>query len=119
MVPATELEIGNNQIWLKVFNGNCYGTDTVNIVVIDNSSVYEHDKSLILFYPNPALTFLQIMIKPDVTPDRITIYNQSGIMLFNIRPSKSIIDISEIKSGIYIVEAVFNNEIIRRKLVIN
>lgn len=119
VIPATELQVGNNQIWLDIFSDHCSGSDTINIVVIDNSAIDEIDESGILLNPNPAHTFLQISYEKNAVPESVTFYNQTGIKVLCIKPFNNRIDITGLNPGLYIVELVIDNEVIRRKLVIN
>jgi len=119
IIPATELQIGNNQIWLDISSEHCSGSDTINIVVIDNSAINEIDESGILLNPNPAHTFLQITTNSGLIPRSVNIYNQTGINVLHIKQINNRIDVSGLNPGLYIVELVFNNEVIRLKLVIN
>jgi hypothetical protein len=118
IIAATELEIGSNQIWLKISGEFCSSADTINILVIDNSAIIENDKTGISLYPNPALTWLQIINDASAVPESVTFYNQMGKAVMKLKPINNLIDISRLRSGVYIVELVFNDGIIRRKLVV-
>jgi hypothetical protein len=117
-IPASELEIGNNQIWLEISGELCSSIDTINILVIDNSAIIENDKIGISLYPNPAFTWLQIINDGCVVPELVTFYNQMGKDVMKLKPVNNLIDISGLKSGVYIVELVFKDSLIRRKLII-
>jgi hypothetical protein len=119
IVPASELQIGNNQIWLNVENEFCFGLDTVIIRVVDNSTIIETGQYTVFLYPNPAFTHLQIISGSGILPVFVKFYNQTGTNILNMKPLNNLIDISALKSGVYIVELVFKNGIVRRKLIIN
>jgi hypothetical protein len=117
-IPAAQMQIGDNKIWLYISNDLCFASDTINIKVIDNSNVQEIYGPGILLYPNPAYTSLQIINDGIIIPDFITFYDQTGIKVLNVKPLNNLIDISGLKSGVYIVEFVLKNNVIRRKLVV-
>ncbi len=118
IIPASQLQIGINSIWLEIIDGHCLYADTINITVIDNSSVDESAAPYIQLIPNPAMYYVQVISKPDVIPERIVFYNLQGINVLDIRPGGNIIDISFIETGIYIIELFFKDELVRKKLVI-
>jgi len=70
-------------------------------------------------YPNPAVNVFNISVANNIAIDRVNIYNQLGQKLMqenNLAPS---IDISDLPQGIYIVELVSGNSIVRKKMIKN
>jgi hypothetical protein len=118
VIPATEMLLGDNQIWLKIYNGLCFSSDTVNIKVIDNSTVPESILPSVLLFPNPAFSRLHIINNSDLVPVSVTFYNQVGKDVLKVKPLSNLIDISRLNAGVYIVEIVFKNSIIRQKLIV-
>lgn len=117
-IPASDLELGNNQIWLEVDNGPCSASDSINVIVIDNSGVEELFNYTIHIYPNPANKRLNIINKNNLIIENVFIYNLSGQKLISTKPINNSIDIVNLQTGIYIIELVTNHLKIRRKLVI-
>ncbi|MFW5766918.1 MAG: T9SS type A sorting domain-containing protein [Bacteroidota bacterium] len=79
-------------------------------------SVSELNASL---YPNPATTKIHVHL-PDARTAELSMYSLSGKLLMkaNVNGPQEIIDISSLKSGMYMVEIRQNNSIKRSKLVV-
>ena len=70
-------------------------------------------------YPNPANEFVYIL--SDDLIKSIHIFDYSGKLVFqknNIQRSKVLINESDLKTGSYIIEAITNEDIIKRQLII-
>jgi hypothetical protein len=118
VVPATELQIGNNLIWLAINNGPCSTSDTIIVKVIDNSTIQENEQPDILLYPNPAETYFQIISRSGEVPEIISIYNCDGKRVLKLHPTNNQIEISTLEHGVYIVELEFHDIAIKRKLIV-
>jgi hypothetical protein len=117
-IPATGLEIGDNLIWLDIDDGHCSATDTILIKVVDNSFIPENNPTDILLYPNPASTYFRIISRSGEVPESVIIYNYYGTRVKKLFPANNLIDISSIGQGVYVVELVFHEFTIKRKLII-
>lgn len=92
--------------------------------IVNEDGTIEHDPSFTSIneyalanfhiYPNPANNILQV--ESDLTIEKINIYNNSGQQVKSITTSFNMnsIDITELSSGMYIIELV-NNEGVYRK----
>ncbi|MCD4773734.1 MAG: T9SS type A sorting domain-containing protein [Bacteroidales bacterium] len=118
-IPANELQIGNNKIWIDVDNGPCFASDTINVFVIDDSYIEDLYKNTILIYPNPANNKLNIVNKSNAIIESICIYNIAGQKLAFPKLLNNSIDIQKFQSGLYFIELISNKWKIRRKLIIN
>lgn len=80
--------------------------------------VEEKDPSTLTFkvYPNPASTNISILSTKKI--DEIRLYNQVGKMLFYKRNDFQNMDISNLPSGLYIIEAINDEAITRKKIII-
>jgi len=77
----------------------------------------ENNNQKIEFYPNPASG--KLFIKKFHTLKGVRIYNMNGQAVFNEIISDEFLDISSIKTGIYIIEfTVLNGTITKNKLII-
>ncbi len=105
----------NNDMWIATDGGglakfSCYD----DLVSIKKIEIVNHS-----IYPNPTSEKLYINI-PNKLIGRIEIYNLFGRVVYNntINSSFSEIDISNQKSGIYIVKLQIDNKIVVEKIVI-
>lgn len=69
-------------------------------------------------YPNPANNELHISIKNEAIINEINIYNQIGQKVLFVKPETNTVDVSTLRSGIYFIELISNEFIIREKLII-
>lgn len=69
----------------------------------------------ISIYPNPASNILHI--KSDTEIDGASIYDLSGRMIQTLKTSAKFIDVSTLKSGVYILELLSNNQKIAQKFI--
>jgi len=85
-----------------------------------NSSSTPLQETLLSFQvnPNPIKNVLNITFESHQEIENIAIYNQIGQKLLVTKSVNNIIDISNFKNGIYIVEVDINNVKIRKTIVI-
>ena len=75
----------------------------------------------VLIYPNPADKFININVPDSNKPSVVRIYNLTGKIIFeSICNSGSFnLEISDLTSGIYIIEIEVDFKKIQKKLVVN
>jgi hypothetical protein len=88
------------------------------INAVDNPSKNENDLSGILLFPNPASGSVQISIKSDEIPLSVIFYNQVGMELKSLHPLSKLLDIKGLEPGVYLVELVFREYSVKRKLFV-
>lgn len=96
---------------------NDFGSDTLirenYIQVIDPTSSGNYDIDPIRIYPNPVEDLLHISCNEAFT---LIIYNMQGNMV-SASSNKDEIDLSNLKSGLYILELKTENAVLRQKLI--
>jgi hypothetical protein len=73
------------------------------------------DSSPILIYPNPAKQFVQIEVTDDAS---IRVFNMSGQIVRDETLQNKILNVEDLKSGVYMVEITQNGATSMQKLVI-
>jgi hypothetical protein len=108
---------GESEIQIIASAGFTERMDVFN-VYIGQSSVPSIDmvKDL-LIYPNPARQELNISAE-GYTIDDVSIYTLTGQKVLMIRPKGETIDISTLHTGMYIIEAMIDGRMVRRKLLV-
>ena len=109
--PTGFIEIYNNAIGcnsLEEVEEACEGVSVECINPEDEISIF----------PNPANKQLTISSKDGATIEKIIIYNQTGQKVLQEKPANNIIDISQLQPGMYLIEVVSGQRIIREKLMI-
>ena len=84
------------------------------IVKTESESFY----SEIVLFPNPVNNRLFLFTPTKTGIERYVIYNQNGIAVQSGKLINNSIDVTKIKSGLYIAEFEFNNKVIRNKIII-
>jgi len=80
-------------------------------------SVENINPNEISIFPNPANKQLTILIQ-DGTIEEVSIYTLSGQKVFHKKTEDNTIDVSNLQSGMYIIEVVLGQKKIREKLLI-
>ncbi|MDX9892147.1 MAG: YCF48-related protein [Bacteroidales bacterium] len=75
-----------------------------NIASTDDVGIGNYNLSDIKVYPNPATDLLTISSENGSTIHNVKIYDLQGKLILNIQNDYSKIDISQIKSGLYIIQ---------------
>ena len=84
---------------------------------VDNKP--NNNSAILNLFPNPATEILNISTKDNKAIKRISIYNQLGEILLQTRQQFSMLNISSLSKGVYVLEAELDNMILRKKLICN
>ncbi len=97
--------------WAIVEKNFCYSSDTI-LVTNGNAPLN------VILCPNPASESVQITSESGEIPSSVAFYNPSGMRTKDLHPSGNLIDIRDLEPGIYIMELIFHENIIRKRLLI-
>ncbi len=118
-----QFKVGNNivVVWPAV-NGSLIPVDSfiTNVFFIPLSSLGTHDPASpqLLLYPVPASGQLHFETSSGNTVEYVRIFDMSGhLVVDSIMPENRNIDISGLEKGLYIIEAVMDGRIIRKKFL--
>ncbi len=75
-------------------------------------------KEEITLFPNPATTFITIQIKEGIPVEEAIIYNHLGQKALEAKPVNNTVDVSGLRPGMYVLEVVIENRIIREILLV-
>jgi hypothetical protein len=110
-------ELTNNQYFFNYNNTN--STKLFNLYFAENqTNIFDTEKSGINIYSSGKTIFVQI---PDLkVPADFYLYNSVGKLVLQdkITQTNSVIEVN-FASGIYLISAVINNEIVYKKVFIN
>lgn len=129
---------GMSNNYSQVGINNTYQTEHINgeLYVVVNDTIYNIDCTLntgvdlktkemnILLYPNPSNGILNIENKENLKITSISIMDVQGSEVMNIQfnnyGENSLIDVSDLSSGIYFIRITINNDVQQtQKLIIN
>lgn len=116
-INGSELGIGIHEISVSVLDNGCWFYDSVLIEVYDNSGVSETEIKLLDFSPNPVINKLKINIPHESKVDVIRIYNLEGKIILEGNNNLSEIELTNLDSGIYIIEVLSKNTLFRNKFI--
>ena len=103
-----------------VIHNNAQGCNSQEEVLDSCGSAGVDEKYLIdalKIFPNPASNILTIKTD-NQTIDENRIYNLTGQIILKQRPSGNQIDVSALPTGLYVIECVIDNRLIRQKLMV-
>jgi hypothetical protein len=109
--PSGGLEINNNAT-------GCNSVDQVESSCLVGIGEVNSEPGFKIF-PNPATNEIYISSGNGSILDKINIYNQLGQKVLSKNQIINPIDVSELKSGIYMIELLSGNSTNRKKLFIN
>jgi len=109
---------GVYQFGVEAFKGTCPVKDSISITIFDDSSIPENRNNSVVFYPNPANSTINFYKNKNIDIEEVTIYNLSGKKLIHQKQVKGFIDISGLRTGVYILETTTENSKISKKLVV-
>jgi len=124
--------IGNENIWIRFETVNDNGND----LFIDDIAVYEGEDPLpidnetisastqqLILYPNPAKSVVNVMFSQSVNKCNIRVFDLSGReipVFFDFTSNNEIqIKLPYLRSGIYLVEVVYDNEVKTLRFIVN
>ena len=90
--------------------------DDITMTVDDPVGIAENEMDWVMIYPNPATDILRL--KTDKEIDKVEVYNAAGQLVKSTPYTTSGLNISELQSGIYLVEITTKNATARKRLVI-
>jgi len=103
------LHPGEHIIWVNAVLGNCIVSDSLQILVIDNSGVRYHSTANIFLYPNPVENKLGIFSEKPLKIQETIIYNQFGQEVLRSVGDRKMLELSKLKNGLYYIEIVSGN----------
>ncbi len=112
------IAIPNGDITIYGNATGCSSKEEVEIAC-DNAGVSDINfKHSITIYPNPAKKEIFISAKNGIIINEVNIYNQIGQKVLHENQIISLIDVSMLEQGLYIIELVSNEIKIKEKLII-
>lgn len=88
--------------------------DGVFVCEVSSANMNDQDQTNFVIYPNPATDYLQI--QSDEIIHHVKIYNPSGMLLVDEKEN-TLIDISDLMSGPYIIQIETENEMVTKRLI--
>ena len=108
-------------------SGNIDAGFTQSSMIVDYVRVYQEaplsvDKGLDLnstlkLYPNPATDIIQISSKLPIS--RLALYNVFGKLILKKETDTNSLDVSQLNTGVYFLEAYSNTEKVVKKVIVN
>ncbi len=122
----------NDTVGIVIWESSYIGIDAYVSVNVSNDCGYSNSDSLsinispvqitdnynldIIVYPNPTNNYLSITVKQKLIKE-INIYNHINQKVLNNSNYSGIVDISKLETGIYIIEIITSENLIRQKVI--
>jgi len=92
---------------------------TINVIAPLTTGIKEATNQPISIFPNPASDLLTIIFSKISSPSQFKIFNMLGEMKYSslISSQRTSIDISGLANGVYLVEVITENNILRQKFI--
>lgn len=123
---ATYDQYGNkiNDPWNTPFPSGGFDLDAVGVIHHLSTNTTETTPLFsVQIYPNPASDFTTIKLNTAHKIDRIEVFNNAGcaekILMVKEENNKAIIDVSELKNGLYYIHLHYDNKIFKHKIMVN
>lgn len=103
-------------------NSRCQTSDAVNINITNADAIKTIDKNNIKIFPNPSKGIVKIKFNKIINNGTIELVNITGQIIYseefeNLSGVKEL-DFSDFNNGVYFVKLYFDNEIIKKKIVL-
>lgn len=85
----------------------------VSLNPVNVNSIYDSE---IIIYPNPTENYMSITVDQKNIKE-LNIYNHSNKRVFNTTAYNGVLDISKLSAGIYVIEIITSENIIRQKVI--
>jgi pectate lyase len=108
-IPAGENSITKDNVANLYYIKTAYST-----LDVDNPL-----EEMLTLYPNPVANDLNIRVRDNITIERISIYNSTGQLVKRVEGNSTIINLSHLNSGIYLVILHTNRGAIKKKVIKN
>lgn len=109
--PYSVMEIHDNAI------GCNNPTEVENACASSSINKFKSD-DLISIFPNPANKLLFVKYNDNLHITQVIIYNSIGNVVLFENQLNNLLDVSELQNGMYIIEFLTSNSLIRKKLII-
>lgn len=122
---ASDLLLGDNEIWVQVTKEGCSSSDTIILTLVDDTSIDSYlENNEIRIYPNPNKGSFNVDIE-DVNGDlKLELTDLSGKTIYQERffingVFNKTINVDNISKGVYIMKIVMNGNVSSGKIIIN
>ncbi|MCB0762206.1 MAG: T9SS type A sorting domain-containing protein [Flavobacteriales bacterium] len=109
------------QFWFRSGNGNNFFLDDINLSNDINGLIVNRSKDLVSVYPNPASDFVEITIGGFDGQAYVNVYDLAGekVEQFSIQGRSKIARTDTWVAGCYVFEILFDNQVVRKRVIIN
>ncbi len=117
-----DYKLGDNIVVVWPIAANCSSCSTSdslfqNVHILNPVSIDDiQQNNKLIVYPSPAKDFLQFKTDNSSLPKSINIYDLTGKLVLN-KPFTPILNIAELKQGVYLVRVVYKEEELHFKLI--
>ena len=110
------------QAWLlRIDADGCMDNNFCGYTGIEQVENKNQEQGLVTVYPNPATNSVQVIIEHEMLNGEIKLYDVSGkiVLTKSVNTEKTMLNISELSKGLYIVSLEKDRVVARTKLIVD
>ncbi len=103
----------------SLYEIEAYGSASTAKMALSVAEEPQEEEVIFAMYPNPAVNYIQVSSPENLDNKIITIYDNSGTLILQNKPqgNESVIDVSKLRRGIYIVNFKSDQKSWTKKLI--
>lgn len=121
-LDTTNLQLGENIIYINVNNGVCFDSDSVLIISYICDNIIEESENIEFIIKNNLQGKLEIYLEKITNGLYFNLFDSSGRTIWNQfidnNFNEKVISISNLKTGIYYISVIYNNKASYKKVLV-
>lgn len=103
----------------SLYEIEAYGSASTAKMALNVAEEPQEEEVIFAMYPNPAVNYIQVSSPENLDNKIITIYDNSGTLILQNKPqgNESVIDVTKLRKGIYIVNFKSDQKSWTKKLI--
>ncbi|MFC4478536.1 family 16 glycosylhydrolase [Flavobacterium chungangensis] len=103
----------------SLYEIEAYGSSSTARMALNVAEEPQEEETVFAVYPNPTTNYVQVSSPENLDNKVITIYDNSGTLILQNKPqgNESVIDVSKLRRGIYILNFKSNQKSWSKKLI--
>lgn len=103
----------------SLYEIEAYGSSSTARMALNVEEEPQEEETILAVYPNPTTNYVQVSSPENLNNKVITIYDNTGTLILQQKPqgNESVIDVSRLRRGIYILNFKSDQKSWSKKLI--